>query len=222
MHKIRHETLMLLASRDSGRFRDIHPKGVAANLFSYHLTALLKQRYIRKNADQTYQLAPKGLAYVYRYNDQGDNELRPKLMVVCVMTNEKNEVLMNQIDQQPFRGTWTVPQVPVKYNDGTVWIAAQRAAYEHTGIKIDRPIRVGEAHLRIFADDELIAWIVADIFRAVLTSEQLESTEKVLGEWTSSVSRRSLKIAPGIHEIIDSALNAHTTFFEEYRLVYEG
>lgn len=61
-HHIQKEILHRLVLHDTARFAELRPPGIDGNLFTYHLQQLIKQKYIVKNDDGTYELTPAGKA----------------------------------------------------------------------------------------------------------------------------------------------------------------
>ena len=215
MHEIQRSILTRLATSTEARFRDLRPKNVEANLYSYHLSSLKRQGYVKQQGT-TYQLSAKGIAQLTTLNDGGKPIYRqPQVLTMLVLVNERNEVYLVPRDTQPFIGTWNLPCSKVSLDDASLAGSATRQLKENFSAQSVQVTRVGEALIRVTMDEELISSVFVHVFAGRTRTEDIYSQDG--GVWTSSLQRQQLDLSPAISEIIDTIRSSQQMpFFEEY------
>lgn len=131
-HHIQRLIVEYLMLHEYGRFRDLRPKHVDTNLFTYHLKSLQKAGYVIK-ADGGYTLDRRGLIYVDRVT-HGKMRLRtqPKIITMLLIQDGYGKVLLQMRTKQPYINTWTLPYGKIHIDDISVIEAAKRESHENS------------------------------------------------------------------------------------------
>ena len=91
-HHIQKHILGVLLRQRTARFRDMRAPRTDTNLYSYHLTQLLKQGMVKK-IEGGYTLGTKGLVYVDRLNaEKAFKREQPKIITQLVVQNSNGDV----------------------------------------------------------------------------------------------------------------------------------
>jgi 8-oxo-dGTP pyrophosphatase MutT (NUDIX family) len=211
-HHIQKHILGVLLHQRTARFRDMRAPRVDTNLYSYHLTQLVKSGLVKK-VDGGYSLDTKGLAYVDRLNaDKLFVRPQPKIVTMAVIQNGFGDVLMYQKWRQPFIERWTLPFGKVHNDDESISIAAQREVNEKVGA-IDVTLRhAGDAYIRVHDSNATIITMLAHVFHG----EVADFTPANHLQWIKLRDLESYDTAPAIKEIVARTLFRDPFFFEEY------
>lgn len=102
--------------------------------FNFHLKKLIDAGYILKNGDGQYELTRAGKEYANRMDtDENVIEKQPKLSVVLVVKNDKNEFIVQQRLKQPYYGFHGRPTGKIRWGEKLLEAAA-RELLEETGL----------------------------------------------------------------------------------------
>ena len=211
-HHIQKHILGVLIFHKTARFRDMRAPRVDTNLYSYHLTQLLKNGLVKK-VEGGYSLDTKGLVYVDRLNV---NKLfvrqQAKIVTMLVIQNGYGDVLMYQKLRQPFIDLWTPPQGKVHNDDISIMAAAHREVEEKIG-GLDIELRhVGDGYIRFMDDAEVTNSMLVHVFYG-----QVENSEIAPHlQWVKLRELDSYDTAPAAKEIIARTLFRDPFFFEEF------
>lgn len=237
-HYIQRSIVEYLMYHEYARFRDLRPKNVDTNLFSYHLKLLQKNGLVAKT-DDGYTLDQRGLVYVDRVS-AGKMRLRtqPKIITMLLIQDGYGKVLLQKRSKQPFINTWTLPYGKLHIDDASVCAAARREAIEklqfdphklrHVGdcyivvdheekAPIDRPatpleegtsVSVAEATVTKI-DSRTLAHIVRFETDAIAATDDLQ--------WVKPLDLAKQSLAPAVEQIVTRAFFGDEFFFEEFR-----
>jgi len=215
-HHIQKHIIDVLMYQESARFRDLRPVNTDTNLFSYHLTALLKQGVVEKN-DQGYTLSPKGLSYVDRVSTETKTiRSQPKIITMLVIQNEEGDILLQRRRKQPYINTWTLPYGKLHIEDTTTLQAAQREAFEKLGLENPELEAAGDCYIRVRVNKEILSTTLAHIFRFYTNT----ITERDDLMWARPHKLAELKLSPAVEEIMTRTFFKDAFYFEEYEANY--
>lgn len=213
-HHIQRHVMKVLLFIEYARFRDLRPKNVDTNLFSYHLK-LLQQNQLVKKTDKGYTLSQNGLMYVDRLNAKsGKFRTQPKIITMLLVQDEEGRVLIQKRNKQPYINRWTLPYGKLHIEDPTLRMAAQREAEEKLGIQVAMG-HAGDCYIRAYMGDQLISTTLAHIFRA-----SVHHTNHIVGDstlqWIRPLDLTTLLLAPAVEQIVARSFFGDKYFFEEY------
>lgn len=211
-HHIQKHILSVLLHQQTARFRDMRAPRTDTNLYSYHLTQLLKSGYVKK-VDGGYTLDTKGLVYVDRLNaEKLFVRQQPKIVTMIVLQNGYGDVLMYRKLRQPFIDRWTLPFGKIHSEDTSIIAAAQREMAEKVG-KIPVTLRhAGDCYIRTQHDGTTVTSMLAHVFHGVVGDAVLPSHL----EWVSLRKLEQHDMFPAMQDVISRTLFQDPFFFEEF------
>lgn len=216
-HFIERHILRELLFVPSARFAQMRPERVDSNLYSYHLSKLLKFKYISK-IGRDYTLAPKGLAYVDRISLSSLRpRIQPKINTGILLKNQKNEILLTKRHRQPLLGFWGLPMGKLHESDESLQSAAERELLEKTGVLASNLKHVGGCYMRFYMDDVLISSSMSQIFMQENFSHYVETSDDL--KWVDVKRFSKNDLIPGVDEIIKTACMDRAGFFTEINKV---
>ena len=216
-HHIQKHILSVLLHQEFARFRDLRPPRVDTNLFSYHLKLLQRHKFIER-VDRGYTLSLAGLSYVDRVNaDKLFVRQQPKVVTMLLVRDPSGRILLQKRTKQPYINTWTLPYGKVHIDDETVSSGAKREAYEKLGLVSVSPHHVGDAYIRVHAQEEVLSSTLAHICR--LDVESHEESGNV--QWVESQDLNTLTLAPAVEQIVKRSVGGENFFFAEYKIEFK-
>lgn len=216
-HHIQKHIIDVLMYTHTARFRDLRPPKIDTNLFTYHLTALVKSGIVDKVAGG-YVLSTAGLSYVDRVSTE-DKTIRtqPKIISMLVIQNEEGDILLQRRSKQPYIDTWTLPYGKLHVEDGSVLAAAQREAFDKLGLENPELEHAGDCYIRVMVNGALLSTTLAHVFRAYREYE-------IVGEnlmWARPHKLDQLALAPAVQEIMTRTFFKDPFYFEEFAVEWE-
>lgn len=200
MHFIRKHILQTLSLNKWARFRDMKPKNVDSNIYSYHLKELMKDDFVERVEGKGYRLTPMGLRYVDHVSlESFEPRWQPKLLTKIAVTNEKGDLLMWPKYKQPFIDTWSLPSGKMHYDDDSLLAAAKReVSYftENTGYSLQER---GVVEISVVIEDEVVTHALEHIFSMTLHTEAMTHAKAV---WMNNEAIASVRCSPGTREVI--------------------
>lgn len=213
-HHIRKHILKELAYIKKARFRDLKPKNIDSNLYSYHLKEIIKDGYIEQTEDKKYRLSPMGLRYADHVSlETFEPRWQPKTMTVMYIENDQGEIVMWPKHKQPFIGRWSLPSGKMHYEDESIESAAKREITYLSEKEVEDLKMVGIVHYRAFIADDLVTHTIAYVFRGTLSSKYLHHS---LSQWVKLDDIGTLKLSPGTRETIELARTSEQLSFASY------
>lgn len=209
-HKVQQYILSILSEQKYARFRDMQPPKVSTNLYSYHLTQLLKADLVKKT-DDGYTLDTLGQVYVDRL--QSDRH-QPKVVILFVIQNSDGDVLLQKQTKQPYIDKWTLPQGNAYNTDSTLLGTAQRVVFEKLKLFHQSLVHAGDCYVRVHYGDTPITVTLAHVY--TFNSDDIDSTDEFL--WVQPHKLHTLDLAPGIEKIIARTFFRDPFYFEEYAI----
>ncbi len=211
-HHIQKHILGVLMHQRVTRFRDMRPPKVDTNLYSYHLTQLLKGKLVKK-VEGGYTLDTLGLIYVDRLNaDKLFVRPQPKIITMLVIQNSDGGVLLQKRAKQPYIDKWSLPHGKLHNDDSTVKDAARREAYEKLRYLPPEIKHAGDCYIRVHYGDTAVTATLAHVF--TFNSDDIELTEQL--QWAKPHKLHEMDLAPGVEEIIARTFFRDPFYFEEY------
>lgn len=148
-HHIQKHILGVLLRQRTARFRDMRPPRTDANLYSYHLTQLVKAGLVEK-VEGGYTLGTAGLVYTDRLNaDKLFVRQQPKIVTMLVIQNSEGDVLLQRRTKQPYIDMWTLPNGKLHIDDESLTASAQREATEKLGVHDQEMTHAGDCYIRV-------------------------------------------------------------------------
>ncbi len=211
-HHIQKHIIDVLMYTSIARFRDLRPPKVDTNLFTYHLTALVKSGLVDKGKSG-YSLSAEGLSYVDRVSTESKKiRTQPKIISMLVIQNEEGDILLQRRTKQPYIDTWTLPYGKLHVEDASVLAAAQREAFDKLGLENPELEHAGDCYIRVFVNRSLLSTTLAHVFRAYREYEVLD--ENLM--WARPHKLDQLKLAPAVQEVMARTFFKDPFYFEEF------
>ena len=212
MHHIQHYILNQLSTTKWARFSEMRPPKVDSNAYSYHLKLLQRQRLIEKHDEKGYRLSPLGLAKVDRMSkDELQVRIQPKIITMCVLYNENNEMLLLTKSKQPFIGAWTFVSGKLHIDDRSERKAATREIKERVNVASnDTLIHAADVYIYASISGQMVSTVLAHIFTMHISTRDVVRQDIV---WANGIGWQDLQLAPGIkevHELLEANKNIFT------------
>lgn len=202
-HIVQKHILSQLLVQKYSRFRDLRPKGVDTNLYSYHLKRLIAEGLVHKT-DDGYSIS--NIAAV----TMTAQTMQPE--VAFVIQNSDGDVLLKQRAAQPFADCYILPGAKLDTRQSSIMEAAQvHVTDEITDSKVGIT-RAGDSYVRIRYDNEILSTQLLHIFRfevdAVHDAKQLV--------WARPHKIAQYALAPCVEQIMSRTFFKDEHFFEEF------
>lgn len=213
-HHIQRSIVEYLMLHEYARFRDLRPKNVDTNLFTYHLKLLQKANYIVKT-DSGYTLGRRGLIYVDRVT-LGKMRLRtqPKIITMLLIQDGYGKVLLQRRTKQPYINTWTLPYGKIHIDDASVFDAAKRESHEKLDYEPGESLRhVGDCYINVMSGDGAIE---SKTLAHILRFEADDINENDSLKWFEPLDLMRMNLAPAVEQIVARAFFGDDFFFEEF------
>lgn len=211
-HHIQRHIIGVLMYQKYARFRDMRPKNVDTNLYSYHLKLLQKREYIVRTSEG-YTLGKNGILYVDRVTTSTLKvRTQPKIIVMLVVQNGDGDVLLYRRERQPFTNQWTLPYGKLHLDDETLNAAAHREAQEKLRAENDTIRHSGDCYIRINDEGGTVMSTLAHIFRMEVDDLTLDDRQK----WVKPHKLNDYELAPAVEKIITRSFFNDPYFFEEF------
>ncbi|MCA9334999.1 NUDIX hydrolase [Candidatus Saccharibacteria bacterium] len=217
-HKIQKNILSILMHQKKARFRDMRPPRVDTNLYSYHLTQLIKSRYVYK-MDKEYTLDIAGLIYSDRVDDGlSMQNHRPKIVTMFVIQNSDGDILLQRRTKQPYIDMWTLPGGKMHMDDVTIGSAAIREAAEKLRVQDQDVVHAGDCYIRVKNGDNAMTTTLVHVF--TFNRDDIETNENIV--WARPHKLHTMELAPGISEIIARTFFRDPFYFEEFEVEWSN
>lgn len=212
-HFIERYIFKSLAFTASARFASMRPPRVDSNLYTYHLSKLLKLGYITKN-DRDYSLSPKGLAYVDRLSfDTLKPALQAKINTGIILKTLDRRIVLTKRRRQPFIEKWGLPMGKLHAEDKNILNAAERELFEKTGLSLDGLEHIGDVYLRFLMDEQLISNAFCHFFGRQIDIDAVNPEDGIRLVSINSLSDDN--IIRGVDRIVELADSSDGFFFAE-------
>lgn len=200
MHHIQHYILTVLSGTKWARFSEMRPPKVDSNAYSYHLKLLQQQKLIEKHVDKGYRLSPLGLAAVDRMSaSELQVRVQPKIITMCLLSNEDDKILLLSKSKQPFVGAWTFTSGKLHLEDDSARGAMIRELKERVDVAPNSTLaHVADVYIKAAIDGQFVSTVLAHIFTMKVAKDEVLRTDVL---WTDEADRRALQLAPGVKEI---------------------
>ena len=148
--KIKQQIFELFFSQSKLKFNEIEKQTkVRSNLLTFYLKNLIKDKILQKSGEYyTLTLAAEKMFLFYRQMSEGDG----KLPVMLVAIRRKDEILLLQRDQRPYKGYFSLPGKKMCLSE-TIQEAAIRCAKEETHLDVRFKRLCGVVHERLKEDN---------------------------------------------------------------------
>jgi adenine-specific DNA glycosylase len=207
-HKIQKYILSILIQQSSARFRDMRPPRTDTNLYSYHLTKLIKNGFVKK-VDGNYTLDIAGLAYASQQTgsfEQSDNE------ILFVIQNSDGDILLQRRTIQPYIDSWALPSGGIYSVDLSLTKAAQQEASDLLGLAHQPMTHSGDCYIRVSHDDFVVAMTLAHVF--TFNRDNIATNDNL--QWMRPHKLSQYSLAPGTEQIVSRTFFRDPFFFEEF------
>lgn len=198
IHHIQRAILDRLATTNSARYGEIKPAELDGNSFTYHMKQLISDRYVLKNKDGSYALAPKGKDYiVHRY----DGPALQAHSIFLIAIRRGDEWLMRERLVQPLLGmSGFVHGEPIA-TEPLIETATKRLQ-EKAGLNV--PLSIHSSGLiRISRDDTVESFSHAIILTGE-ADQDISITDDKTGRnyWVQASDLRKSNILPSCTDIV--------------------
>lgn len=211
-HRIQRYIIDTLTHQEFARFRDLRPPSADTNLFSYHLTSLLKSGHVQKMADG-YTLGQSGLAYVDLSSGEGDAQhTQVKIISMLVVQNGNGDILLQKRTKQPYINTWTLPYARTSTKDVSIEAAAVRQTKEKLNLTDQSVVHAGDAYIRVYGGDSLLSSTLAHVSR--FENDDIEVSDTLM--WARPHKLTNYRLAPAVQEIVARSFFGDDHFFAEF------
>jgi 8-oxo-dGTP pyrophosphatase MutT (NUDIX family) len=202
MHHIQHYILTKLSVTKWAKFSEMRPPKVDSNAYSYHLKLLQKQQLIEKHPEKGYRLSPRGMTQVDRMSTHELNvRLQPKIITMCLLYDENDNVLLLAKSKQPFIGAWTFASGKLHIEDGSARGAMVREIFERVAVKDnDTLAHVADLYINASIAGELVSTIFAHVFTMHIKRSDILRQDVI---WADNTTWQDLQLAPGIKEVYE-------------------
>lgn len=216
-HKIQKNILSVLLHQKYARFRDMRPPRTDTNLYSYHLSQLVKGRLVKKTTDG-YTLGPAGLVYADGLNaDKLFVRRQPKIVTMLVIQNSDGDTLLQRRRKQPYIDMWTLPNGKVHIDDVTLQASAQREAHEKLDLSGQDMTHAGDCYVRVRHNDTSMTVTLVHVF--TFNRDDIQTNEDTV--WVQPHKLHKMSLAPGVSEIIARTFFRDPFFFEDFDVSIE-
>lgn len=216
-HHIQRYIIDVLMYREVARFRDLRPPKTDTNLFSYHLSVLIKQNMVQK-VEGGYSLTNQGLSYVDRVSEEKRViRTQPKIITMLLVQNSDGDVLLQRRNKQPYINVWTLPYGKLHIEDESLKAAAKREALEKLGLQNQEMTHAGDCYIRVKNGDETISTTLAHIF--TFNRDDIQTTEDII--WARPHKLGQYRLAPAVEAIVARGFFRDPFFFEEFETEWQ-
>jgi len=211
-HHIQKHILGVLLRQKTARFRDMRAPRTDSNLYSYHLSQLIKAGLVKKTTDG-YTLDTAGLIYSDRLNaEKLFVRQQPKIVTMLVIQNSDGDILLQRRAKQPYIDMWTLPNGKIHIDDATLKDAAKREAAEKLNIHDQDMRHAGDCYVRVRHDDTVMTVTLAHVF--TFNRDDIATDDQTI--WARPHKLHTMSLAPGISEIIARTFFRDPFYFEEF------
>lgn len=136
-HAVQMKILRHLLLTKNATFAELRKNAdMQSDQFTFHIKQLKKVNYITK-IENAYQLTAAGKEYSNRMDtDNNVIEKQPKLAVILIIENSKNQILYQQRLKHPYYGHWGFATGKIRWGE-TICETAARELMEETGLTAD-------------------------------------------------------------------------------------
>ena len=211
-HPIQKHILDVLMNQRTARFRDMRPLRTDTNLYSYHLSQLVKDGLLKKT-DEGYTLDALGLKYAVIHGDEiVSSDHQPTIITMLVIQNSNGDILLQRRNKQPYIDAWTLPTGSIQSDDESVVVAAQREANEKLGLS-HQPLRhAGDCYIRVTHNGMLISKTLVHVF--AFNRDNISTSERIL--WARPHKLSQFNLAPAVEQIVARTFFRDPFYFEEF------
>ncbi len=212
-HNIQKNILSILLHQKIARFRDMRPPRVDTNLYSYHLTKLIKSGLVKK-IDDGYTLDTAGLIYVDRLNTEKlFIRHQPKIVTMFVIQNSNGDLLLQRRSRQPYIDTWSLPNGKIHIDDQSLFDAARREAKEKLKVNQQEIVHAGDCYMWVSQDGQQMTVTLAHVFR--FNRDDIPTNKDT--QWVRPHKLANYDLAPCAEQIATRTFFKDPFFFEEFR-----
>ena len=212
-HHIQKHMLGVLLKRKEVRFRDMRPPQTDTNLYSYHLTQLVKSGLVKK-AEGGYTLDTAGLVYVDRLNTEKlFVRQQPKIVTMFVIQNSDGDILLQRRNKQPYIDQWSLPHGQLRIEDVSLMDAAKREATEKLNVNNQDVVHAGDCYIRVHYGRDAVISTFVHVF--TFNHDDIEINDQII--WARPHKLHTMDLAPGISVIIARTFFRDPFYFEEFK-----
>lgn len=211
-HHIQRYIIDVLMYKEVARFRDLRPPKTDTNLFSYHLTSLVKTGLVQK-IEGGYGLTTLGLSYVDRVSEEKKTiRTQPKIITMLLIQNSDGDVLLQRRTKQPYINLWTLPYGKLHIEDKSLEEAAQREAKEKLGLENQAVTHAGDCYIRVISDGNVLSSTLAHVFS--FNRDDIVTSDTI--KWARPHKLHTYRLAPAVEAIVARGFFRDPFFFEEF------
>lgn len=156
-HHLQKQIIAKLVECETARYADLKPKQIEGNVFTYHLQALLRDKYVEKTDGGVYQLTNKGKLYGINNALGKEAALQQAHSIILLAIRDGNRWLLRRRLVQPMYGKiGFIHGEPVASK--AVLETAAGVLQRRTGLSGDYAVR-GSGYICLKHDGELLSYV---------------------------------------------------------------
>ena len=216
-HPIQTHILNRLATQAIVRFRDLRPKHIDSNLFTYHLGVLVKQGLVVRSING-YSLGVSGLNMIDEITQPilYENNNPPTMHLGYVVQNTNGDILLSRRTMQPFIDTWGLPSALLTTNTTSFQQVASHVARSLFGINDASLEHAGDCYVTVHIDAIQLDSIFMHVFRMYSDDIILDDTLR----WARPHKLKAFALSPGTEEIMTRTFFNDSFYFEEFEVTW--
>jgi len=155
-HHIQKRIIVDLVECESARYADLKPKHIEGNVFTYHLHALVRQKFIEKGEDGRYSLTQKGKLYGINTSLKPQDFLEQAHSIILLCVRDGNRWLLRQRLAQPLYGKIGFIHGEPRPGE-TVYESAARILHTRTNLRSTFAVR-GSGYIHLTLAGQTVAY----------------------------------------------------------------
>lgn len=218
-HHLQKRVIKILVEHDTARYRDLKPDNVDGNVFTYHLSSLIKEGLAMKNDDGTYCLTSRGKLYGINSEMKKADFLEQAHSIILISIKNDDKWLLRKRLVQPMYGCVGFIHGEPRPEE-SIEESAARILLRRTGLKSGGFSFKGSGYIRIYDEESLVSFTHFSLIEAAdIDGELIESDPHGENIWLDSPVFDQDDMIPSMKDIAVE-MNKPGTFFldKKYRV----
>lgn len=216
MNWIQKYALSVLMRSPEASLKQMRPKSVDSNLFSYHIHYLKVNHIIESVSRGTYRLTPKGMRVVGKFSSQTGIEANDVKSVIMLYAKHESQVLVFKWSRHPYFGSYTLPHD--RYDFGrTISEALEEAMRDKLNLTVEQahPVYHKSGIVTIFHGDEQISCMSAHVYDVSSDVVVPQMTRNGSLEWMErDEMAQDSHVARGLTDLVKQLDDENIAIFE--------
>lgn len=217
-HHLQKKVIADLVECETARFADLKPNHIDSNVFTYHLQVLLKQKFITKTTEGTYELTNKGKLYGINSSLRKHDLLAQAHSIILLSVRDENRWLLRRRSVQPLYGKiGFIHGEPIAGE--TILAAANRILHKRTELKGALTVK-GSGYVCLSDDKDLVSYSHFTLLEANNLQGTLKDSD-AHGDnlWLQSPDFSSGEMIPSMQTLVEQITKSNLFFLDlSYRI----